>query len=265
MSNLDDLKSFWGEDSTVVKNATRINSLPKYELPTEAVDDDGNNIFDDIKKYIVKTNQNVMRDDGFVVLDDVWLNSKDEYIVERRDFVVDDEGNTLVDWYPQPFCKRRVYMIKISLDEEQKITDNGVKIRKVIKSFKKLERKDGSEYFKFAGRVCVFHNKELGWNPRADNITKQPNEKGEIVEVEDKDPYQHLYVTFFVEKELMMNKLIPYINQKIESYSTAKEILCFGITGYVKRGDLRDPTNPPQNPKESDYWHSINLDDVIKI
>lgn len=263
MSNLNDLMAFWGEDSSIAKRATKTNALPKYALPA-VESEEGFNIFERIGTYIVKINQKKIEEDGFIELDKEWASSDDQNIDGFRKTEYD--GSTLYGTFPKPFNGRKVYLAKISLESKQETTDAGVSTKKTIRGLKSVKEQNGVKRMMFSGSVCVFHNKTLGYNPSAVHDTvKTTNEKGEIVEVPDENGYQYRYLTFFTNYDLVVDKIAEYVKGKIEAKPEINYVTCFALTGFVKRGDLKNKDDPPTKPTAQDYWYSMNLDDIFMI
>lgn len=262
MSNLDDLMSFWGEDSKIAKKAIKSNALPKYDLPN-VESEEGYNVFESIGTYLIKINSEKIEEQGFIDLDDEWANTKDENIKNHREFAY-GEG-TLFSVFPKPFCGRKAYLIRVSLESKKTTAEEGIITKKTIRRLSVKDMGNDRKRIMFGGSICVFHNEYLGWNSNAvGNTKKGTNEKGEIVDIPDESGYQYQFATFFGDLALGDAKLFGYVNKKIEADPTINQVMCFGITGYVKK-DLKDKDNPPKNPTSMDYWYSMNLDDVFLI
>lgn len=260
MSGLDELISFWGEESPIAKKASRTYSVPKYELPPVPTEN-GANAFEQIGLYIIKINPKKMEEQGFIDLDEEWKNSKDETIVEFREQLY-DENTSLIDLFPTPFCGRKAYFTRILLENKQNNTDNGIVNVKVIRNLK--QNKFNDKNMDLSARVCVFHNKDLGYNPNAShNTVMGTDEKNNLVEKKDENRYQYRWINVTFPKELGTAKLFDYINKKIEEDPTRMDVLCFALTPYIKT-KLKDDVDKKEATAD-DYWYNMTVDDVFLI
>ena len=256
---LNDLKSFWGKDNKVAKRASKTYRLPDYNLPP-LEDINGNVVFKAIARHIVQSEPELLEEQGYLDLDKQWKSNPN--LESTRNDPSDKEGKSLFEAYPKPFAGRKVYLCYVALETRDKTTDEGIEQKRVIQGIKEFENR-GQIRVKFGGRVCVLHNKDLFYNPNVKEDTrKDMNDKGEIVDVPNDDPYQYRYASFFTSKDLAYNVLFPHVKKVIAKDNTAFRVAFFAITPYIGK---KPKDNAPENPTPSDYWYNCSLDDVILV
>jgi len=268
---------------------------PPYILPNLKIDGMENNPFHEIIQHLVGNSDQIM--EGFVDLDKEWLEqSKDKVVSWSFWNMFDDIDEATImeqinEWreaYPSPYIGRKAYFAQFNIVKKEVVTKNkeGKDIKlKDPKTGQQLYQwrpygygahgfKEGS--FKARPKICVFHNKELGWSdaPKKVKKTMMDQETGKMIEVEVEEKqekkgfdYESVGIAFSIElKDKLINKVTEIGKSNDQHPEKAVEFLPVILLTYkLDISDRFGKDDPKKEKPPIGKWYNMNVDDMYFI
>lgn len=276
---MSELANFWKKSKMSKKKFVKRKTMPPYILPNVIDDETQQNVFDSIASFLVQTLGDEF-DKGYLDLDKAWQKANyakivtdadasgeydEEYITELKldaDWI-GEMRNQLLDDYPTPFCGRYAYLFSMETEDKEIKDDSGevVSTKKGIKSFKPVNSKFNKDIrFFIYGRVAIFKNNDLGYDPKWDKSEGTTTEANGD-ETENTGEIQYVYCGVFASQDCA-EKITEYVRFKLDNETPEKPFIVwdsFIIAGKIKvqKKKATDPATAP------DFSYTINADDVV--
>lgn len=249
--------------------------LPKYQLPDLTDPDSKRNVFEVIMEFIAENCPNEFMV-GYIDLDSLWGLSKNKQIIEWKE---------QLKGYEKPFLQRYLYlfkldfgvaMVKISDKESTNPKDyKGTTLTKNGKVLKKaylwdgVEKKtpgslkpindDKSKWF-MTGRVCMFHNPDLGWTkematPKPETVLLETGELIKVTPEDAKEEFRYTPISCFV-SPLASAKILTMGEKYLKENPDLTTFYIFLVAGPIIKKEATDDF------KEG--W-SLNIDDALNL
>jgi len=230
---------FWKDE---IGNSAVNDFTPREPYIRIELEDDGVNIFNQIANYICSITSKKFFSQGYIDLDEEWVNNTDPQIVEWRE-------NEALSKYLTPYSGRKAYQFKIPC---QKMKDkDGKRTGKL--SFGDIKPTNSGNWYMY-GLVCLFHNEELGWTTEyLKPKTKKQMIDGVLtdVKVEGKEAFAYQNTSCFIE-DLCARRLVKRISPELDTDPEMSQFYIYLMGIQVEAGEY--------NSKPS---HSFNVDDYI--
>lgn len=233
-----------------------------YHLPEEK-DRNGVPIFPEVLKMICKL-AIFHFEKGYIDLDEEWatlgttqedMNQLEKLFEENPDMqkyykVLVALRERLLEKYPNPFCMRRAYLVKIPItpsEADKTIFELKIKKNEPIPGYAKMTQNNSLMVVSY---LSVFHNRDLGWKEKTTRKTRKMI-NGALKEVEEEietPPLWHRTSLFLKESVgfRFMNEIMPYLRANPET----TRVFAYIITKNLQKGVYKGRPS-----------HTINVDD----